>query len=434
MATQQAGAAAAADEIVDIKPLLSRLWPLPEAGTPLADDIADAVALFFTNRVSDVQAGSLLMCLHFTGLDRQADVMAACADRMRKAAARVDPAPLLKIAAEKSLKRGKYNGGLCDIVGTGGDSHNTFNVSTASSIVASAYLRLAKHGNRASTSKSGSADLLANLKYPGDIENESTDLVANLNYIEPATLPTIYSTTNYAFLFAPVFHPGMRYVAPIRKQLPWRTLFNLLGPLANPVDVRETPESESPLEARIIGVARRELGPVFAEALRMTGARKAMVVCGAEELDEISIAGPTFCWYLHEDAASGEVVIDHFQLTPTDFGVASCPLSDVSPGKSPAENAATMTRILQNQCPADDPLLSFVFINTAALMVVAGLTEPADSTASEEPDVITERGPGGLRWKEGVRQARLAVSSGEARRQWKLFVEATNETKPTTTV
>ncbi|CAK7201763.1 anthranilate phosphoribosyltransferase [Sporothrix eucalyptigena] len=421
-----------ADEFVDIKPLLSRLWPLPEAGTPLADDIADAVALFFTNKVSDVQAGSLLMCLHFTGLDRQADVMAACADRMRKAAARVDPAPLLRIAAEKSLKRGQYNGGLCDIVGTGGDSHNTFNVSTASSIVASAYLRLAKHGNRASTSKSGSADLLANLKHPGDIENETTDLVANLNFIEPATLPTIYETTNYAFLFAPVFHPGMRYVAPIRKQLPWRTLFNLLGPLANPVDVRETPEAVSPLEARIIGVARRELGPVFAEALRMTGARKAMVVCGAEELDEISIAGPTFCWRLHENA-SGEVVIDHFQLTPADFGVAACPLSEVSPGKSPAENAATMTGILNNQRPVDDPLLSFVFINTAALMVVAGLTEPGDASAPEDPEFITERGPGGLHWKEGVRQARLAVSSGEARKQWKLFVEATNQIKPATT-
>ncbi|CAK7230973.1 anthranilate phosphoribosyltransferase [Sporothrix bragantina] len=422
-----------ADEFVDIKPVLSRLWPLPEAGTPLADDIADAVALFFTNKVSDVQAGSLLMCLHFTGLDRQADVMAACADRMRKAAARVDPAPLLKIAAEKSLKRGQYHGGLCDIVGTGGDSHNTFNVSTASSIVASAYLRMAKHGNRASTSKSGSADLLANLKHPGDIENETTDLVANLNFIEPATLPAIYATTNYAFLFAPVFHPGMRYVAPIRKQLPWRTLFNLLGPLANPVDVRESEGSPSPLEARIIGVARRELGPVFAEALRMIGARKAMVVCGAEELDEISIAGPTYCWRLHENA-SGEVIIDHFQLTPADFGVTACPLSDVSPGKSPAENAATMTGILNNQRPADDPLLSFVFINTAALMVVAGLTEPADDGNAEDAEVITERGPGGLRWKEGVRQARLAVSSGEARRQWKLFVEATNQIKPTSSV
>ncbi|CAK7562462.1 MAG: anthranilate phosphoribosyltransferase [Sporothrix epigloea] len=419
------------DEIVDIKPLLSRLWPLPEAGKPLAEDIADAVALFFTNKVSDVQASSLLMCLHFTGLDRQADVMAACADRMRKAAAPVDPAPLLQIAKEKPLKRGQYNGGLCDIVGTGGDSHNTFNVSTASSIVASAYLRMAKHGNRASTSKSGSADLLANLKQPAEIENETTDLVANLNFIEPSTLPTVYATTNYAFLFAPVFHPGMRYVAPIRKQLPWRTLFNLLGPLANPVDVRESESHPSPLEARIIGVARRELGPVFAEALRMTGSRKAMIVCGAEELDEISIAGPTFCWHLHENTG-GEVVIDHFQLTPADFGVSACPLSEVSPGKSPAENAATMTDILNGQRPADDPLLSFVFINTAALMVVAGITEPADDGSEEAANVIKERGPGGLRWKEGVRLARLAVSSGEARRQWKLFVDATNQIKPTT--
>lgn len=432
MAAQQPPAV----DFVDIKPLLGRLWPLSTGtDTSLAEDISDAVALFFTNRVSEAQASALLICLHFTGLDRKAEVMAACAARMRKAAARVDAAPLRAIAAARPLQRGQYGGGLCDIVGTGGDSHNTFNVSTASSILASAFLRMAKHGNRASTSKSGSADLLANLKHPGDIENESTDLVADLNYIAPATLPGIYATTNYAFLFAPVFHPGMRFVAPIRRQLPWRTLFNLLGPLANPVDVLDDGDAAaglaSPLEARVIGVARRELGPVFAEALRMAGARKAMVVCGAEELDEISIAGPTFCWWLHEHGAGtagGSVKVDHFQLAPADFGVSAHPLSDVSPGKSPAENAATMTGILRNERAADDPLLSFVLINTAALMTVAGLTE------SDDPEAVTERGPGGGRWKEGVRLARLAISSGEARRQWKLFVEATNQIKPTATV
>ena len=98
---------------VDIKPLLSRLWPFPQDATPPnADEIADALALFFTNEVSDVQASSLLMCLHFSGLDRRADVMAACAARMRKAAAKVDAEGLRQVVAERGRKEGGYNGGL----------------------------------------------------------------------------------------------------------------------------------------------------------------------------------------------------------------------------------------------------------------------------------------------------------------------------------
>ncbi len=101
---------------VDIKGLLSRLWPLPpDTGPPAADEIADALAYFFTNQVSDVQAGSLLMCLHFTGLDRQADVMAACAARMRKAAAQVDVDGLQKIVSERGRKEGAYEGGLASL-------------------------------------------------------------------------------------------------------------------------------------------------------------------------------------------------------------------------------------------------------------------------------------------------------------------------------
>ncbi|EFX00185.1 anthranilate phosphoribosyltransferase [Grosmannia clavigera kw1407] len=428
MATQTDAAATQPLETVDIKPLLSRLWPLSEDDRePLAGPIADAIALFFTNQVSEAQSGALLMCLHFTGLDRQADVMAACAARMRRAAAPVAAAPLRAIMAQQqpNLQVGNYGGGLCDIVGTGGDSHNTFNVSTASSIVASAWLRIAKHGNRASTSKSGSADLLANLHYCpqrlATIENETTDLVdlvADLSFVRPSTLPQIYAATNYAFLFAPVFHPGMRFVAPIRRQLPWRTLFNLLGPLANPVDVDDG-IGPSPLEARVIGVARRELGPVFADALRMAGARKALIVCGAEDLDEISIAGPTYCWALRDNS------ITPFCLEPADFGVAAHPLSVVSPGREPAENAATMLSILNNERSPDDPLLSFVLINTAALLVTSGLCDD-----DNDSDRIPDRGPGGGRWKDGVRRARLALATGETQKQWQRFVEVTNQIVP----
>lgn len=303
----------------------------------------------------------------------------------------------------------------CDIVGTGGDSHNTFNISTTSSILASSLLLLSKHGNKASTSKSGSADLL----------NATLPLAPNLMAVSPDTLSSIYEKTNYAFLFAPVFHPGMKFVAPIRKELGWRTIFNLLGPLANPV--------EGDIEGRLLGVARRDIGPVFAEALRISGARKALVVCGEEDLDEISCAGRTFCWRLvdrstHIPGSPDDVDIESFSLTPSDFGLPAHPLKDVSPGKEPDENAVILTKLLRNQLPRDDPIFHFVLMNTAALFVTSGICEADSSDMGYGDDgvVITERGPGGGRWKEGVRRARWAVESGEAWRQWGQFVEVSN--------
>lgn len=239
--------------------------------------------------------------------------------------------------------------------------------------------------------------------------------------VRPDTLVRVYSATNYSFLFAPVFHTGMRYVAPIRRQLPWRTVFNNLGPLANPVD--------SVLEARVIGVGRRDLGPAFAEALKAAGCRKALIVCGAEELDEISCAGPTLCWMLKEATPGGDVAVEHFTVEPADFGVAAHPLSDVSPGKEPAENAEILRRILRGEMADDDPLIDFVLINAAALFVVSGICEADTSDMGHGDDgcVVAERGPAGQRWKEGVRRARWAMKSGEAWRQWEAFVDVTNE-------
>lgn len=236
--------------------------------------------------------------------------------------------------------------------------------------------------------------------------------------VEPHHIANIYERTNYAFLFAPSFHPGMRFVSPTRRKLPWRTIFNLLGPLANPMDVPGTPM----IEARVIGVARRDLGPVFAEALRLNGVRKAMVVCGEEELDEVSCAGPTLCWRLQE----GEV--QHFKLTPEDFGLSRHPLGTVSPGKEPAENAQILKRILNDELADDDPIVEFVLMNTAALFVVSGVCDGEDSALGYGDDgkVVGETGPGGGRWKEGVRRARWAIKSGEAWRQWNAFVEITN--------
>lgn len=399
-------------DLVDIKPLLKKLWPIPVEGpTVTPQEIAEAISHFFTNRVSDAQAASLLISLHFTNLDRRADVMAESAHVMRLAAAKVDVDALEAVVRKKDLGTGNYHGGLCDIVGTGGDSHNTFNISTTASILASALLMVSKHGNKASTSKSGSADLVAHMQPTPPV----------LTAVRPDTLADVYSRTNYAFLFAPVFHPGMRYVAPIRRELPWRTIFNLLGPLANPV--------EDALEARVIGVARKELGPVFAEALKIAGSKKAMIICGEEELDEVSCAGPTLCWRLRETShGSGEVVTDHFKIAPEDFGLGRHALNEVSPGKEPAENAQILKKILSGQVPDDDPILEFVLMNAAALFVTAGICEADTSNMGlgDDGKVITERGPGGERWKEGLRRARWAVRSGEALKQWNAFVDITN--------
>lgn len=242
--------------------------------------------------------------------------------------------------------------------------------------------------------------------------------------VKPSQIGQIYSATNYAFLFAPSFHPGMRFVSPVRKKLPWRTIFNLLGPLANPMDVHDQPM----IEARVIGVARKDLGPVFAEALRLNGVCKAMVVCGEEELDEVSCAGPTLCWKIAPNPTTGEIEVQHFKLTPEDFGLSRHPLDTVSPGKEPAENAKILKKILNNELPDDDPIVEFVLINTATLFVIAGVCDGDTSEMGPGDDgtVLTGVGPGGGRWKEGVRRARWAIKSGEAWKQWNAFVEVTN--------
>ncbi|KAI1401302.1 anthranilate phosphoribosyltransferase [Hypoxylon fuscum] len=397
-------------DTVDIRPLLQRLWPDPAKANVTAKEIADALSLIFVNQLSPVQTTSLLTALHFTGWDRRADVLAEASAAMRRHAAAIDFPSLEAVIGKRKRPEGKYAGGLCDIVGTGGDAHNTFNISTTSSILASSLLLLAKHGNRASTSKSGSADLLMNM----------APTPAQLGRITPATLGAVYARTNYAFLFAPVFHPGMKHVAAVRKELGWRTIFNLLGPLSNPLG--------DAVEARMLGVARTDLGPVFAEALRLAGANKGLVVCGREQLDEVSCAGPTDCWQLVEHAAGRRVDVEHFALEPADFGLSAHPLSTVSPGREPHENAEILRRILQNEVPADDPILEFVLMNTAAFLVAAGLCEADVSSmgSGDEGHVVTERGPGGGRWKEGVRRARWTIESGEAWKQWNAFAEVTN--------
>ncbi|KAJ5496139.1 hypothetical protein N7539_001255 [Penicillium diatomitis] len=427
-------------EVVSISPLLQRLaYPATADIRVSADDIASAFALIFEDRLSDIQTAALLTLLHSTGKDKQADVIAKCSHRMREAASQIEKSELRKIVRTRGRREGNYQGGLCDIVGTGGDSHSTFNVSTTSSIIASPLLMTAKHGNRAQTSFSGSADVL----------NAIQPIPPNINAVNATNIAKVYEKTNYAFLFAPNFHPGMMYANPVRRALGLRTIFNLMGPLANPI--------EWAIEARVVGVAYQSLGPVFADALRHAGAKKALVVCGAEDMDEISCAGITNCWRLtehpnpeykpSEDNVEEEendddddeeeedpnpktiVKIDTFQLHPSDFGLPTHALTEVGGRKLPKDNALKLMSILRNELARDDPILEFVLMNVAALLVTSGIceAETSDMGHGDDGKVITERGPGGGRWKEGLRRARWAIESGQALKNLEQFIEVSNQ-------
>ena len=418
---------------VSITPLLKKLID-PYSGAATSDEIAAGLALIFDNQLSQTQCASLLTLLQSTGRGWDSEVVAKCATQMRAAADQVDRRQLRKTVQTWERHEGSYMGGLCDHVGTGGDGHETFNVSTTASIIASAMLMVCKHGAKSSSSKSGSADALQAIspRSPAIEKVKATNLVK------------AFERRSFVFLFAQAFHPGMRHVASIRKELGFRTIFNILGPLANPVD--------SLIEARVCGVANRTLGPIYAEALRMNGARKALVVCGAEDLDEISCAGKTYCWRLREQpnpefrgpknqedenyTTSDEeapprnlVEIEEFTLEPQDFGLPVHPLHEVLPGRLPHENAETLIKLLEDQLPPNDPVLDFVLMNAAALFTISGICD-TDVTSMGEGDsgiVEKETGPGGCRWKEGVRRARWAIQSGAARASLERYIEFTND-------
>ncbi|KAH9973924.1 glycosyl transferase [Russula compacta] len=256
---------------------------------------------------------------------------------------------------------------IVDIVGTGGDGHDTFNVSTTAAIVAAgAGARVLKHGSRAATSTSGSADLLRAL---------------GCVFVPPrTTAPPSIPNVPFFFIFAPHYHPALAALAPARRALPFRTLLNVLGPLINPSRPR----------GMVLGVAEPALAPSFVAALKAAGVKRAYVVCGAENLDEISCAGDTHVWELLDDGGVRERT-----LSPADFGLPAHPLSDVK-SATPAENAAAFKALLTSgdNIPAHlTPILDFVLINAAALLVVAGRAD---------------------NFKHGVGLALEAITSGKA--------------------
>lgn len=228
--------------------------------------------------------------------------------------------------------------GAIDVCGTGGDGHHTLNVSTAVSlVVAAAGVPVAKHGNRAASSKAGAADTLEALGL--DMERAGALAEATLNDL------------GIAFLFAANHHPAMKRITPIRRRIGRRTIFNLMGPLANPAHVTR----------QLIGIARPDYATVYATALEQLGTEAALVVSGEEGLDEVSGAGPTIA------VAVGCLEMPR-RFFPEDAGLPRHPILAIH-GGDPAYNAAALRRLLAGERGA---YRDAVLLNAAAALIVAG--------------------------------------------------------------
>jgi len=262
---------------------------------------------------------------------------------------------------------------LIDTCGTGGDGLGTFNISTVVAlVVAGAGATVAKHGNRAMSSQTGSADVLEAL---------------GVRVALPAPAgERCLREAGIAFLFAPEHHPAMRHVQPIRRELKIRTAFNFLGPLSNP--------ARAPYQ--LIGAASYEIAKKMAAALALLGTKRAFVVHGADGLDEISVSGLSWVFDVREGKVTEQMV------RPSDFGVSSAPLSELAGGDA-ARNAALAREILSG---APGPRREIVRMNAGAALVVCGLAED---------------------YREGAWLAAKSIDSGAAAAKLELLARLSHE-------
>ena len=262
---------------------------------------------------------------------------------------------------------------LVDTCGTGGDKTKTFNISTAAAfVVAGAGVAIAKHGNRSVTSQSGSADVLEKLGL-------------NLTF-EPEAVQKAIEQVGVGFMFAPAFHPAMKYAVEPRREIGIRTVFNILGPLTNPASAN----------AQLLGVYDPKLTVPMAYALEKLGCEEAMVVHGLDGLDEVSTLGKTAIAWLKE----GEVAT--MEATPSDFGVKQARIADIK-GTTPDESAEILFKILNGNCSVDDPKTEVVLVNSAAGIVVGGEAED---------------------FRHGMTVARESIESGAAYKKLKALIKA----------
>jgi anthranilate phosphoribosyltransferase len=298
--------------------------------------------------------------------------LAGYADALRAAAIPIEWSEIAAGDAER------LRSSVIDTCGTGGDSCGTFNISTAAAILAAACgVPIAKHGNRSATSKCGSADVLDQLGIP--MQDAAHAAAALRDY-------------NFAFLFAPAFHPGMARVAAIRRTLGERTFFNLLGPLANPAGARR----------QVIGTYSPAAVSLLARTLALLDAEHVFVVHGLPTihmggLDEITLTGPTFV----AEVADG--MVREITLTPEDFGLPVHAGANPYAGGDAAESARLLTAILHGELHGQPR--EVVLANAAAALRVAGVTGS---------------------WKEGVALAAEAIQTGAAGRK----LEQLSQTSP----
>lgn len=242
-----------------------------------------------------------------------------------------------------------------DLCGTGGDGHNTFNISTATGfVVAACGVPVAKHGNRGASSRSGTADVLEALGVKIDLEPRAAELCL--------------AETNFCFLFAPHYHMAMKHVGPVRKQLGFRTIFNLIGPLANPAQVKR----------QLMGVFSLEWIETLAHVLKELGSEKAWLVHGADGLDELTTTAVT-----HTAILSGGKV-SRREVTPEEIGVPRVSLAALKGGDA-KDNAAALLRLLGGERGA---FRDIVLLNAAAALIVADKVNDLRAGALMAADVI----------------------------------------------
>ncbi len=262
---------------------------------------------------------------------------------------------------------------LVDVVGTGGDGAHTFNISTAAMFVAAAAgAKIAKHGNRSVSSKSGSADILEALGVKLTLSSEQ--------------VAQCISQVGIGFMFAPNHHPAMKNVASIRKDLGVRTIFNILGPLTNPADAKRI----------LMGVFHPDLVGIQARVLQVLGMDHALVVHGRDGLDEISLEGPTLVGELKDG------VVREYEIHPQDFGLKTAPTIDFKVAHAKDSMAIVLDVLNQKTGPASD----IVCLNAGAVLYVADVA----------PDIAS-----------GIQMAKAAIKSGAARQKLDQFITATQK-------
>jgi anthranilate phosphoribosyltransferase len=325
-----------------IQEALARILDGHDLGRDETRSVMDEI---MRGEATPAQIGGFLVALRLKG--ETADEITGCAEAMREHVLAVRPA----------------RDDLVDTAGTGGDGAGTFNISTAAALVAAAAgAGVAKHGNRAVSSKSGSADVLESLGF--DLEIPSERIERSIDEL------------GFGFLFAPTHHPAMRHAAPVRRELAARTVFNVLGPLTNPAGAR----------AQVVGVYAPELVPTIARVLAHLGARRAFVVHGAGGIDELSPAGPNLVC----EVVGGKV--RKREIDPEELGVPRCDPAELR-GGSPDENAARIHAIFEG---ANGGARDAVLLNAAGAIAASGHAKDL---------------------REGLGLAREAVDSGAAARR-----------------